>query len=49
MVGPKDIEAQTLFNVAHEPALSDVLVIGNIYDNPGFLKEGGGDVQKSKS
>ena len=38
VVGPKDIEVQGLFGVAHEPALSDVLVVGNIHDNPELLE-----------
>lgn len=38
VVGPKDIVVQGLFSVAHEPALSDVLVVGNFYDNPDLLK-----------
>lgn len=37
VVGPKDIVVQGLFSVAHEPALSDVLVVGNVYDNPEFV------------
>lgn len=38
VVGPKDIEVQGLFSVAHEPALSDLLVLGNIHDNPELLE-----------
>lgn len=39
VVGPKDIEVRGLFSVAHEPALSDVRVIGNVYDNPELIKK----------
>lgn len=43
VVGPKDIVVQGLFGVAHEPALSELLVLGNIHDNPSLLEEAAHD------